>query len=391
MKFESVKAIVLGLFVLMAAGCAGTPQQIGFSVNARVSNTNPGNMVADGPEVVTYSTIQAAVDAAPEKATSWTVVIAPGTYNERVVITQPGIRLIGAGEDKTRIAFMRYAGQSVSPGSDETWGTFRSAVVEIMAPDVSVFDLTIENTFDYLADDALPKDDPRRIYGAQAVALKIAGQADRTLLQRVSLLGYQDTLYADAGRTYMTGGEVRGNVDFIFGKGNMVFEAVDIISRPRAKPMGTTGYVTAPSTLLENDYGLTFINCRLLRELGVPDDSVPLGRPWHPTTTFDDGRYANPYAVGKSTFINTFMDAHIAIAGWGSMGGTAKDGSRIEFDPITGARFSESGSYGPGAVQNSQRPLLSKAELAQYTLANVLDGWQPSLLSIPVRNRLTRQ
>lgn len=380
MKFELVKGVFISLVILITTGCASTHEQADFTVNARVSNTNPGNMVADGPEVVTYSTIQAAVDAAPQGAADWTVVIAPGYYHERVVIERAGIKLVGGGQGNTRITFDRYAGQPVEPGSDETWGTFRTAVVEVLATDVGLFDLTIENTYDYPADDKLPKGHPDKIRGTQAVALKIAESADRTVLQRVELLGYQDTLYVQGGRTYVTDSDIRGHVDFIFGNGNALFESVDIVSRPRAHPMTFTGYLTAPSTLLDNDYGLTFINCRLLRELDVPDDSVPLGRPWHPTTNFADGRYANPFAVGKSTFINTFMDAHIANVGWGSMGGTAKDGSRKQFDPINDARFSEYGSYGPGALINDARPQLSENELADYKQRSILAGWQPSLL-----------
>lgn len=384
MRFDLCKGVIIALAILLSYGCTGTAiqQQTDFAVNARVSNMNPGNMVADGPEIVTYSTIQAAVDAAPKGVAGWTIFIAPGTYHERVVIEQAGIRLIGSGQANTRITYNRYAGQSVEPGSEETWGTFRTAVVEVLATDVSLFDLTIENIYDYPADDRLPKGHPDKIRGTQAVALKIAEDAERTVLQRVALLGYQDTLYVQGGRTYVTDSEIRGHVDFIFGNGNALFESVDIVSRPRAHPMTYTGYLTAPSTLLDQDYGFTFINCRLLRELDVPDNSVPLGRPWHPTTTFADGRYANPFAVGKSTFIETFMDAHIADVGWGSMGGTAKDGSRKRFDPIADARFSESGSYGPGAVISDARPQISLSKLADYEKHLILGNWQPSLLPL---------
>lgn len=379
MRFSLFKGLALLVTLIVCNGCVSTNNDVLFTVNARVSNTNPGKMIADVPEVITYSTIQAAVDAAPASG-DWTIAIAPGTYNELVVIDKPGIRLVGAGAEHTRIALLRYAGQPRSPGSELSLGTFRSAIVQITAPDVSLIDLTVENTFDFLTNDGLSSDDPNRVSGTQAVALRIAEYADRTLLQRVRLLGYQDTLYIDAGRTYVLGGEIRGNVDFIFGKGNALFDEVDIISRPRAMTMVTTGYVTAPSTLLDNEYGLTFFSCRFLRELNVPDNSVPLGRPWHPTTTFEDGRYANPYAVGKTTIIKSFMDAHITTTGWDSMAGTAKDGSRTSFDPIDDARFSESGSYGPGAVINDARPQLSESELVDYEKNTILGDWRPSLL-----------
>ncbi|MDC8829446.1 pectinesterase family protein [Alteromonas gilva] len=385
MRFNWPAALVVALMGLVLSGCVATTSKQPFVVNARVSNVLEPNAEVG---IVTYSTIQAAINAAPAEAKNWTIVIGEGRYHERVLIDKPGIRLIGAGKNNTRITFDRYAGQPVSAYNEETWGTFRTAVVEVLATDVSLFDLTIENTFDYPGVDRLPKGHPDKVKGTQAVALKIAEQADRTLLQRVALLGYQDTLYVQGGRTYVTDSEIRGHVDFIFGDGNALFEYVDVISRPRAQPMTFTGYLTAPSTLLDNAYGFTFVNSRMLREPGVPDNSVPLGRPWHPTTTFDDGRYANPYAVGKATFINTFMDAHIADVGWGSMSGTAKDGSRKRFDPLDDARFSEWGSYGPGAVVNTQRPQLRAQEVANYSAERVLEGWQPQLLPRPVHKTM---
>ncbi|TPV59038.1 pectin esterase [Aestuariibacter sp. GS-14] len=373
---------LLALLLLLAGGCGSQPRTQHERIDARVFAT-PG----DG----TYTSVQAAVDAAPN-AQNWTIFIGPGVFEERVIINKPGIRLVGSGKRETKIAYTRYAGEPVTPGStsgsEETWGTFRTAVVEVLAPDVSLFDLTIENTYDYPADDKLPKGHPNKIRGTQAVALKIAEQADRTVLQRVALMGYQDTLYAESGRTYIADSEIFGHVDFIFGAGNVLFDYTDVISRPRAHPMTFTGYVTAPSTLIEQDYGFTFLNCRLLREIGVPNNSVPLGRPWHPTTTFADGRYANPNAIGKSTFINTFMDSHIAQVGWSSMGGTAKDGTRKQFMPLSDARFSEYGSYGPGAYNNADRPQLSDAELLHYTPGAVLNHWTPTTLSRAAHRQL---
>lgn len=372
--------LLLGGCASLLGGCATPPGQPADRIDARVLSAQSDNA---------FTSIQAAIDAAPE-GQPWTILIGPGVFEERVIINKPGIRLVGSGKRNTTIAYARYAGEPVAPGSEETWGTFRTAVVEVLAPDVSLFDLTIENTYDYPADDKLPKGHPDKIRGTQAVALKIAEQADRTVLQRVTLLGYQDTLYSQSGRTYVLDSEIVGHVDFIFGAGNVLFEYTDVISRPRAHPMTFTGYVTAPSTLIEQEYGFTFLNCRLLREIGVPDNSVPLGRPWHPTTTFDDGRYANPNAIGKSTFINTFMDGHIAQVGWSSMGGTAKDGSRKRFMPLTDARFSEYGSYGPGAHSNSDRPQIPLEDLTKYNSKTVLNDWTPTMLSREAHRRLSK-
>ncbi|MCY7297188.1 pectin esterase [Alteromonas sp. a30] len=327
-----------------------------------------------------FQSIQAALDAATiNDNKTWRVLVMPGNYKERVIVTRPNVRIIGAGREQTRIYFDRYAGQAIAEGASETWGTFRTATVEVHATDVQFHDISIENSFDYPSQDKLPKGHPDKIKGTQAVALKVAETADKVLLNRVRLFGYQDTLFVQGKRTYVYDSDIYGHVDFIFGKGNALFERVDVISLPRAHPHKFTGYVTAPSTLIDNAYGLTFLHCRLLREQGVPDNSVGLGRPWHPTTTFEDGRYANPFAIGKSTYIQTYMDAHIAQQGWASMGGTAKDGSRKQFMPLSDARFTEFASFGAGALVNEQRPQLPKAQVANYQKSKVLGDWQPRL------------
>ncbi|MEQ5806164.1 pectin esterase [Alteromonas sp. NFXS44] len=366
------------LLVVLLAGCS----------SEKPERFLPESVTADAIVASTaidethYSSIQEAVNAAPQEG-GWTIGVAPGEYYERVVIDKPGITLIGAGMDQTKIVFDRYAGKAVTRGSEEHWGTSRSATVEITRPGVHIANLTIENGFDFLTEDARESSDPARVSGMQAVALKISEYTDKTFIKNVALLGYQDTLYVRGGRSYFKGGEIRGNVDFIFGDGNAYFDNVSIYSRPRGKDMDITGYITAPSTLISDTFGLTFVNCKLLREEGVPDNSVPLGRPWHPTTTFDDGRYANPFAIGKAVFINTWMDAHITTTGWASMGGSTKEGGRKEFDPINDARFAEYGSSGPGYAINEQRPQLGVEKMDIYKRFNILNGWEPELTTTP--------
>lgn len=366
------------LLVVLLAGCS----------SEKPERFLPESVTADAIVASTaidethYSSIQEAVNAAPQEG-GWTIAVAPGEYYERVVIDKPGITLIGAGMDQTKIVFDRYAGKAVTRGSEEQWGTSRSATVEITRPGVHIANLTIENGFDFLTEDARESSDPARVSGMQAVALKISEYTDKTFIENVALLGYQDTLYVRGGRSYFKGGEIRGNVDFIFGDGNAYFDTVSIYSRPRGKDMNITGYITAPSTLISDTFGLTFVNCKLLREEGVPDNSVPLGRPWHPTTTFDDGRYANPFAIGKAVFINTWMDAHITTTGWASMGGSTKEGGRKEFDPINDARFAEYGSSGPGYAINEQRPQLGVEKMDIYKRFNILNGWEPELTATP--------
>ncbi|MER2493447.1 pectinesterase family protein [Catenovulum sediminis] len=337
--------------------------------------------------VAVYHDIQKAIDDAPvinERSNKrYQILITAGRYYQRVVVDKNNITIEGQGAHEepaqTLITYDLYAGK-LMPNGLEKYGTFRTATFSITAKNIQLKNLSIENGFDYPANEKLDKTDENKVGGEQAVALKIAGQADKNSFENVSLFGYQDTLYADAGRSYFYRSKIFGHVDFIFGKGNVVFTETDIISRARYKKTKYSGYVTAPSTLITQPYGFTFLNCRLLREPNVPDNSVPLGRPWHPTTTFHDGRYANPNAIGKAVYINTYMDAHISLNGWASMRGTSRvKGQKDEFKPES-ARFFEYKNSGPGASQNHKRRQLTDQEVAHYyTLEQLLGGWQPSI------------
>lgn len=323
-----------------------------------------------------FRTIGAAL-AAGAGQTHWRVAIAPGEYREKLVIDQPGVELLGAGRERTVIHYDAYAGQG-RPDGEGNWTTWASATVIVRAPDFTARGLTIANRFDYPTNDALPADHPDKIRDSQGVALMVDRGGDRVLLEDVALEGFQDTLFLLSGRTLVRDSRVSGVVDFIFGAGTGVFIDSEIRTRTRGARHHPHGYITAPSTDLDSPYGLVFIDCRLTREPGVADGSVSLGRPWHPTRDFADGRYADPRAVGAAVFIRSWMDAHVSPEGWSSMGGRARDGSRVQFPPGD-ARFFEYASEGPGERLSESRRQLRDSEADRYMLERVLGDWRPRI------------
>lgn len=357
---------------LIISGCASLN-----TFDAMVDkNSYPKNSLANHH----FTTIQAALDAAPTTAKKpYRIYIRQGDYYEKIIIAKPNIQLIGADKNNTRIYYNAYAGQqSTETGATkgQIWGTPGSATMIIRAANIHIQQLTIENTFDFIANDALTNDDPKRITNTQAVALHLDNGSDRFLARAVRLLGHQDTLFVNAGRSWFDKSLIAGNVDFIFGKGNALFTHSEIKTLGRGKTSAPHAYLVAPSTHITSEYGLTFIDCILTRNQFVPDNSTPLGRPWHPTTQFADGRYADPNAIGKAVFINTWMDAHITSDGWYAMSGIAKDGSKIKFLP-NDSRFFEYKNKGPGAVVNNQRRQLTDDELKNYTREKILGDWKP--------------
>jgi pectinesterase len=318
-----------------------------------------------------YTQVASALDDVPNDLTvPYIILIKNGRYYEKLTIDKPLITLIGESQDRTILTFDDAADTKKPDGT--TYGTFGSASVSILAREVCLENLTIENSFDFPANAAKASYDPTRFKNTQAVALRINQASDCVILKNVALVGYHDTLLVNAGRSYFQHCYITGHIDFIFGAGQAVFDDCDLVSRDR-------GYITAASTLLSNAYGFLFVDCRLKKALPeLADASVALGRPWHPTTLWADGtRSANPNAVGCVVFKNCWMDSHIIAPGWERMHGWDKDGKQIWFYPQD-ARFFEYGSTGPGALQHPARHVLSESEAPKYTIENVLGGWKPA-------------
>lgn len=357
----------LGLTALSLSACISTPPHPRTGPDAIVDASFaglPGSRTHDRP---TYRTLGEALTASPAFADGWQILVKPGRYVEKLSITQSGIHLLGEDRERTIISFGAYAGQSRTDGIG-TWGTNGSATLTINAKEFRAENLSIENSFDYPANIALGSSNPAYIRGAQAVALYITGAADRCLFRNVKLLGYQDTLFADAGRTLFDQCFITGNVDFIFGSGAAWFDACEIVIRSGGRKQPPIGWITAPSTKISRKYGFVFHRSRLSREADVADGSCMLGRPWHPS--------ADPDAIGQSVFLDCWMDAHISPDGWDAMSSTTRSGEKVSFKPED-SRFFEYRSSGPGAHVSPRRRQLDTARAADFTRDKVLDDWKP--------------
>ncbi|MEA9390169.1 pectinesterase family protein [Acerihabitans sp. TG2] len=321
-----------------------------------------------------FATIAAALKSAPADDTPFTLLLKKGVYHERLEINRANVTLKGEARDETIITATTASGMLNPQG--KKWGTSGSSTVLVNGKNFTAENLTIRNGFDFPANQALADGAPGKLKDTQAVALLLAENSDRARFKHVKLEGYQDTLYSKTGsRSYFTDCDISGHVDFIFGSGIMVFDHCKIIARNRGDIAPPYGYLTAPSTKITAPYGLIFLHSQLLKEPGVPEKSFALGRPWHPTTTFNDGRYADPDAIGQSVFIDCYMDDH--IYGWDRMSGKDKQGAEIWFSPQS-SRFFEAHSRGPGAAINPDRPQLTDAQLATFTLPAIFGDWVPN-------------
>lgn len=308
----------------------------------------------------THSSLAAALADAPAGERPWRILLGRGVWQEKLIVSRPNVHLVGEDRQETVLIASAASGHE-KPGGGR-WGTYGSATLTVEAPGFTTRNLTISNGFDYLA--ALRSDVPA---DKQAVALALGNDADRSLIERVNLIGYQDTFYLRAGRALVRDCFITGNVDFIFGGAAARFERCEIRSRLRPGE-ALQGYVAAPSTPRTQPAGLVFDRCRLTREAGLPDGSVYLGRPWRAG--------GNMSLLGAASYIDCWMDAHIHPDGWTWMNYRVVGGPDRRLEP-SDARLFEHASRGPGANNGASRRQLSATELRNYARAAMFGDWRP--------------
>ena len=318
-----------------------------------------------------FPTIAAALAAAPNTGERHNILIGEGTFTEKVTITRANTALYGLGADHTRIAWDDYSGRAGSDGS--ALGTRRTATLTVLAPDVQLNLLSVVNSFDYLGQIGLAEGDPKKVHDTQALALAVSAPADRFYADRVHLDGWQDTLFVDSGRAYITNSRISGSVDFIFGAGTVAVAGCEIVSRLMPGKPGQ-GYVCAPSTLKETPYGFVFFDCRLDHEgEPFPDGSTALARPWRPTTSFPDGRYGNPDVRSACLYLRCQFGDHISGKGFDHMSYNTRGGVKA-FNEPEDARFYISGCTGKAVATIPARFTAPDALVAGLTPWKLVGG-----------------
>lgn len=327
-------------------------------VDASYSGTS-GTQVNGIP---TYKTISAAIASLGTSNTTEKVIfIKNGIYYEKVNISVPNVTLIGESATGTKITYdaanplaVRSADKVGSLATATTYGTSGSASVTITsaATNFKAANITFENSFDESTTTASNK---------SAVAMKC--EADQSAFVNCRFIGNQDTLYTNKNKQYFYKCYIEGDVDFIFGGAQAVFEQCEIHSVSRS-----AGFATASSTLNTNNYGFLMLKCNLTSDAGL-DGKVYLGRPWQPN-------YPTNYC--RAVYKNCNLGSHINADGWSSMANTDKTTSpaaTVTSYPADNFMY-EYENTGVGTnTTNTNRKQLTDAQANDYSKANVLSGW----------------
>jgi pectinesterase len=322
--FQSVHAMMKKVFSIIFLFFLAIPVAFSQAGNITVAQDGSGN----------YRTVQEAINALKDSNTQETMVyIKNGIYKEKLRLpeSKTNVHLIGESVDKTILTYDDYASKKDSAGKDI--GTSGSASFFVFGSGFTAENITFENSSGAVG---------------QAVAVRVTG--DKAKFFNCRFLGFQDTLYThgDNSRQYYYKCYIEGTVDFIFGWSTALFDSCIIYGK-------RGGFYTAASTPENKKFGYVFINCKITGD--APASSFYLGRPWR------------PYA--KTVFINCYLDRQVMAEGWNNWSNAANEKT---------AFYAEYNNHGEGASTNGRVPWshqLTAAEAKEYTLANILSGWNP--------------
>jgi pectinesterase len=321
-------SMFLGITILALLPAASSRAQ---DVHVRVSSD-----VTTGIEGTTqFPTIQMAMDHHPfagigpgGKPGRVFIEIAPGTYHERVIVTQnhANITLLGMGKSPDDVVITN------SLNAKQAGGTFFTETVEINGTGFEADNITFENTA-----------------GNTGQAVAAAVRADRAIFKHCRFLGHQDTLFADYGRQYYVDSYIEGGTDFIFGNATAVFDHSEIhaiapgylTAQSRTSPDQTTGYVILNSKVTSG-----IVHSAAVDSATSSRETTSLGRPWRP--------------FSRVVYINTDLCADVTPEGWSKWGKTPGDPQ---------AWYAEFNSTGLGANPTARVPWshqLTTSEAAQF-------------------------
>uniref|UniRef100_A0ACD5YSN9 Uncharacterized protein n=1 Tax=Avena sativa TaxID=4498 RepID=A0ACD5YSN9_AVESA len=289
-----------------------------------------------------YRTVQAAVDAVPDRNSQWVRIhVKQGSYREKVTIpSRKGFILLeGEGPWVTDINFDAHAydapdiAHQIDNVGDYS-STYRSATFTVQADNFVARNIAFKNTYGG--------------FNKPAVAALVGG--DRSAFYDCAFHGFQDTLCDFTGRHYFRHCLVVGAVDFIFGFARSVYEDCTLVSNMPAWSQ-QPGWVTAHGAQPGSYAGMVFKGGQI-----VGSGRQFLGRPWNGQATV--------------VFFQVNMAGIVVPQGWDKWN-PAQDVSQVTFAEVA---CMGPGSYAAGRVPWERH--LSYGEVQRFLdIRFIDDGW----------------
>jgi pectin methylesterase-like acyl-CoA thioesterase len=286
--------------------------------------------------VSTYSTIQAALDAAsPSSKVNATIFIYPGVYIEQLIVNKSGHTIFQGYSEATDDFSKNQVTIQFDHGIDTqapTGSNTDGATVYATGNYFHAFNINFRNNFGTTQNIA-----------SLAFAVKSSKYA---ALYGCQIYGNQDTL-SISGSLFTFKTYVEGNVDFIYGSGSAYF--LDSTIAPNEDGISITASKRTANT---TSAGFVFDQCTLKPAAGTgPFANVGLGRPWN--------------NLSRVAYIGCYFDSMISPAGWQQWSKSTPN--------TDGVQYGEYHNYGPGSnickrATFSQQ--LSDASVVQYQLGN---------------------
>ena len=242
---------------------------------------NATNLVVAQDYSGDFATVQGALDSLPANNTTPTLInVRNGTYTEVVEFKKGNVVLRGQSRGGTIIGYANNS--SLNPS------THSRMAMKVNANDVALDNLTITNS---TAQDF-----------SQAEAVMIETGAARIIVNNCNVDSYQDTILANTStsKAYFNRSLIQGDVDFIWGGGNLFFTNCEVRWLIRAGNSAALGPNPSPSASDISSNGFSFVNCSLTTLPGAnPNDTV--------------GR-TRGITNGNTALINCFVSTN--IGGW---------------------------------------------------------------------------
>ena len=291
----------------------------GFTANYTVA--------ADG--TAQFTTVQAAINAAVAAGgvTRKYISVKAGTYKELVCVpaSAPPITLYGLDSTSGNTTIV-YGNSNPTPtagattnscmgtSTSSTIGTLRSSTVMVLAANFQARNLTFKNSY---------VEGTYTNSNQSAVALALRG--DKAILENVSVIGNQDTLYIGASndttviRAYFKGSFIQGDTDFIFGPGTTVFDGCTIQYTAARLGSTGTGIIFAPSTNPQNPYGFLAYQSTFNFAGSPTSHTTYLGRAWDEGVSGVSAYINGTSPNGQVVVRDSSLDSHIRLTDpWGT-------------------------------------------------------------------------